>query len=162
MAAGGFAASVYLALLNSPIVSPDLQPPVPILRSAWLVLHVAFAFVGLALFTVGCVAAIIGFTQADPTSADRARDRSIAIGFAFYAVGGLVFGAVWAEAAWGRFWGWDPKETWALITTLLYAGYLHLRHLGEVRPAVSPSWRGSSPVHLLRRELPAPRPALLP
>jgi ABC-type transport system involved in cytochrome c biogenesis permease subunit len=51
-------------------------------------------------------------------SADRVRDTSIALGFVSYATGGLVFGAIWAEAAWGRFWGWDPKETWALVTTI--------------------------------------------
>ncbi|MBF0543659.1 MAG: c-type cytochrome biogenesis protein CcsB [Candidatus Riflebacteria bacterium] len=53
--------------------------------------------------------------------------RAIAIGFPLFTVGALVFGMVWANKAWGRYWGWDPKETWALITFLTYSIYLHLR-----------------------------------
>ncbi|MBF0410248.1 MAG: c-type cytochrome biogenesis protein CcsB [Candidatus Riflebacteria bacterium] len=53
--------------------------------------------------------------------------RSIAVGFPLFTVGALIFGMVWANKAWGRYWGWDPKETWALITFLVYSTYLHLR-----------------------------------
>lgn len=53
--------------------------------------------------------------------------RAIALGFPLFTVGALIFGMVWANKAWGRYWGWDPKETWALITFLVYAIYLHLR-----------------------------------
>lgn len=128
LAASSFAAFVYLAILSSPLVPGDVVPPIPVLRSGWLVLHVAFAFVGLALFTVGALAAAIGLARGG-IGTDRVRDDAIIFGYVFYAVGGLVFGAIWAEAAWGRFWGWDPKETWALITTLIYTGYLHLRYV---------------------------------
>lgn len=142
LAASSFTAFLVMAILSSPIVSADLHPPLPILRSGWLLVHVAFAFVGLALFTVGCIAAVAGMVSAHrsraagtpPTSADRVRDTSIALGFVFYATGGLIFGAIWAEAAWGRFWGWDPKETWALVTTIVYAVYLHLRYMRDVSP----------------------------
>lgn len=61
--------------------------------------------------------------------------RSIAIGFPLFALGGLVFGMIWAQIAWTRFWGWDPKEVWALITFLFYAAYLHLR--------LSKGWHGT-------------------
>lgn len=133
-AAVSFVAFVALAILVSPIVSSDLQPPVPILRSAWLVLHVAFAFVGLALFSTGGVSAIVALASRRlAEKADRVRDTAVAVGFGFYVVGGLVFGAIWAEAAWGRFWGWDPKEIWALITSVVYTVYLHLRYIGRVR-----------------------------
>ena len=131
-AAGAFTAFLFLAVLSSPLISADLYPPIPVLRSYWLVVHVAFSFVGLALFTVGVVAAVLGFVLHDPTAADRARDQVVALGFVFYVTGGLIFGAIWAESAWGRFWGWDPKETWALITTLFYTGYLHLRYVRKV------------------------------
>jgi ABC-type transport system involved in cytochrome c biogenesis permease subunit len=142
MAAGTFVAFLLLVVLVSPVISDELKPPVPILRSYWLVVHVAFAFVGLALFTVGAVAGATGLlTSPDkPTEAklaDRVRDDAIALGFVFYATGGLVFGAIWAEAAWGRFWGWDPKETWALVTSIVYAVYLHLRYIRKVRTAVA-------------------------
>lgn len=134
LAASSFVAFVLLAILSSPIVSSELRPPLPILRSGWLVLHVALAFVGLALFTVSLIAAIAGlFTNGRSPApvTDAVRDRAIVGGFVFYATGGLVFGAIWAEAAWGRFWGWDPKETWALVTTLVYAVYLHLRYVSK-------------------------------
>ena len=132
MAAGAGATFVFLAVLVSPVIPSTLMPPVPILRSHWLVLHVAFAFVGLALFTLGAVSGGVGLGVADPANADKVRDDAIAAGFVFYTTGGLVFGAIWAEAAWGRFWGWDPKETWALVTTLTYAAYLHLRYIRKV------------------------------
>lgn len=61
--------------------------------------------------------------------------RSIAIGFPLFALGGLVFAMIWAQIAWTRFWGWDPKEVWALITFLFYAAYLHLR--------LSRGWHGT-------------------
>ncbi|MBQ3644370.1 MAG: c-type cytochrome biogenesis protein CcsB [Candidatus Riflebacteria bacterium] len=53
--------------------------------------------------------------------------RAIALGYPLYTVGGLVFGMIWANKAWGRYWGWDPKETWALVTFLVYSVYLHVR-----------------------------------
>jgi cytochrome c-type biogenesis protein CcsB len=60
--------------------------------------------------------------------------KNIAIGFPVFTLGGLIFGAIWADQAWGRYWSWDPKETWSLITWLVYAFYLHARHLR--------GWRG--------------------
>jgi len=53
--------------------------------------------------------------------------RSVAIGFPLFTLGALIFAAIWAQQAWGRFWGWDPKEVWALITWFFYAAFLHLR-----------------------------------
>ncbi|SES81393.1 cytochrome c-type biogenesis protein CcsB [Oceanobacillus limi] len=58
---------------------------------------------------------------------DEITYRSVAIGFPVFTLGGLIFAAIWAQEAWGRFWGWDPKEVWALITWFFYAAFLHLR-----------------------------------
>lgn len=58
---------------------------------------------------------------------DELEYRSVAIGFPIFTLGGLIFASIWAQEAWGRFWGWDPKEVWALITWFFYAAYLHLR-----------------------------------
>lgn len=58
---------------------------------------------------------------------DEINYRSVAIGFPMFTLGGLIFAAIWAQIAWDRFWGWDPKEVWALITWFFYAAYLHLR-----------------------------------
>ncbi|GAB6184454.1 c-type cytochrome biogenesis protein CcsB [Thermodesulfovibrio hydrogeniphilus] len=55
--------------------------------------------------------------------------KAIAFGFPIFTIGGLVFGAIWADQAWGRYWGWDPKETWSLITWFVYAFYLHAKFL---------------------------------
>lgn len=61
--------------------------------------------------------------------------RAIALGYPLFTVGAIIFGMVWAYKAWGRYWGWDPKETWALITFLVYSWYLHLRY--------SKGWKGT-------------------
>ncbi len=66
---------------------------------------------------------------------DEISFRAIAIGFPLFSLGGLVFAMIWAQIAWTRFWGWDPKEVWALITFLFYAAYLHLR--------LSKGWHGT-------------------
>ncbi|WP_100398493.1 c-type cytochrome biogenesis protein CcsB [Bacillus sp. FJAT-44742] len=63
----------------------------------------------------------------NPQMVDEVSYRAIAIGFPVFTLGGLIFAMIWAQIAWTRFWGWDPKEVWALITFLFYAAYLHLR-----------------------------------
>ena len=63
----------------------------------------------------------------DPEDIDEISYRANAIGFPIFTLGGLIFAMIWAQLAWGRFWGWDPKEVWALITWLFYSAYLHLR-----------------------------------
>jgi ABC-type transport system involved in cytochrome c biogenesis permease subunit len=63
----------------------------------------------------------------NPTLLDEISYRSVVIGFPIFTLGALVFAMIWAQVAWTRFWGWDPKEVWALITFLFYAAYLHLR-----------------------------------
>lgn len=61
--------------------------------------------------------------------------KSIAVGFPIFTIGGLIFGAIWADQAWGVYWSWDPKETWSLITWIIYAVYLHARYMR--------GWRGT-------------------
>ncbi|SEN26789.1 cytochrome c biogenesis protein CcsA [Lihuaxuella thermophila] len=63
----------------------------------------------------------------NPELLDEVSYRAIAIGFPIFTLGALIFAMIWAHEAWGRFWGWDPKETWAFITWLFYSAYLHLR-----------------------------------
>lgn len=65
---------------------------------------------------------------------DEITYKSIAIGFPLFTIGGLIMGAIWANSAWGKYWSWDPKETWSLITWLVYALYLHARFVA--------GWRG--------------------
>ena len=126
-------------------------PLVPALRSYWLVLHVGAAVSAFGLFTVSAIvsglqivaeraerrAGVGGFGASLPSSAtlDRLAYRLIAIAFPVWTVGPLILGAIWAEASWGRYWGWDPKEVWALVTWLAYAAYLHAR--------ATAGWRGA-------------------
>jgi ABC-type transport system involved in cytochrome c biogenesis permease subunit len=70
----------------------------------------------------------------DPDDLDEISYRAIAIGYPIFTLGALIFAMIWAQEAWGRFWGWDPKEVWALITFLFYAVFLHLR--------LSKGWQG--------------------
>jgi cytochrome c-type biogenesis protein CcsB len=65
--------------------------------------------------------------KAKPDLLDEISYRAVAIGFPVFTLGGLIFAAIWAQIAWDRFWGWDPKEVWALITWFFYAAFLHLR-----------------------------------
>jgi len=71
----------------------------------------------------------------DPEDLDEISYRAIAIGFPVFTLGALIFAMIWAQIAWSRFWGWDPKEVWALITWLFYSAYLHLR--------LSRGWQGT-------------------
>jgi ABC-type transport system involved in cytochrome c biogenesis permease subunit len=138
MVFGGTATAVILlALTSSPVSGKEIMPPIPALQSYWLVLHVSFAFVGEAFFAFSFVAAVYFLFVRDEEKKkrlDRIVYTSIGIGYPIYTAGALIFGAVWAQYAWGSYWSWDPKETWALITWLVYTGYLHTRLVKK--------WRG--------------------
>jgi cytochrome c-type biogenesis protein CcsB len=137
----GLLACAALALASSPLTGGLLapQPLVPALRSHWLALHVSLTLVGEGFFAVAFVASILylvreraakrvggdSLTRFDRL--DRISYRAIAVGFPLFTLGALFFGAVWAKHAWGRYWGWDPKETFSLVTWLVYVLYLHLR-----------------------------------
>ncbi len=125
-----FLAAVLLALASSPLIPKDARPPVPALRSYWLALHVSFAFAGEAFFALSFVSAaafLLSKNEARREAFDRTTYAAIAVGYPVFTAGALLFGAIWAEQAWGRWWSWDPKETWALVTWLVYTLYLHAR-----------------------------------
>ncbi|QTA38036.1 cytochrome c biogenesis protein CcsA [Thermosipho ferrireducens] len=124
--------TTFFAISSSPLVSSEINPPIPALQSYWLVLHVSFAFIGEVFFVVSFATALIYLwskKEKVKKKMDELTYKSILIGFPFFTLGALIFGAIWAKYAWGRFWSWDPKETWSLITWLFYAGYLHSRYL---------------------------------
>lgn len=120
----------------------EIEPLVPALQSWWMKIHVPANFVGYGAFSI---AAMIGvayllvnrvqqsrpgsrFVQTMPslTLMDDLMYKTIALGFAFFTVA-TILGALWAAEAWGGYWSWDPKETWALIVWLNYAAWLHMR-----------------------------------
>ena len=124
-------------------------PLVPALKSAWLVIHVSAAIISGGVFLLAnCIAAtylILDRYEENggrpvwalklPTleALDQLSYRLVALVFPLWTFS-VIAGAIWAEAAWGRYWGWDPKETWAFITCVAYAAYLHAR--------VTVGWRG--------------------
>ena len=129
-----------MALASSPLMPKDVAPLVPALQSYWLWLHVSVTLLGEAFFALAFVASIFYLIAIrrkeaghrispamEPEKLDSLSYRAIAIGFPLFTLGGLIFGMVWANVAWGRYWGWDPKEVWSLITWFVYALYLHTR-----------------------------------
>lgn len=136
-------AALALALAGSPLRSSEIVPLVPALRSHWLALHVSLVFIGEGFFTVASIAGVIYLFADRRKKPERERNlarldeliyHAIAVGFPFFTLGGLFFGAIWAKHAWGRCWGWDPKETFMLVTWLVYVLFLHVR--------VQRGWRG--------------------
>ncbi len=140
---GFFAAlSAFLALAYAslPSVGSQIQPLMPALQSNWLIIHVMTYFFGYAALTLAfCVSLLFllksagknpdaGFFGHIPgfKTLDELTYQLVMFGFLFITLG-LITGAVWAEQAWGRYWGWDPKETWSLITWFVYATLLHAR-----------------------------------
>ncbi|HTX73879.1 MAG TPA: cytochrome c biogenesis protein CcsA [Rectinemataceae bacterium] len=124
------AALALLAVSSSPLAPRETLAPIPALRSGWLVAHVALSFVGEAFFVASFVASVAYLSVHDVEKRrdyDRISYTSVAVGYPVFTVGALIFGAIWAERAWGSWWSWDPKETWALVTWLVYTLYLHLR-----------------------------------
>ena len=142
---GACAAAVStIALLiadNVPIFDAAISPLVPVLRdNMWLTIHVLTIMLGYAAFTLamGIGHLNLGLYFFRPGEAVLFKNlslflyRTIQVGTLFLAVGTLL-GGVWASYSWGRFWGWDPKETWALIATLGYLAILHARMTGWIK-----------------------------
>jgi len=125
------------------------EPLVPALKSPWLVIHVATAIISGGVFLLSnVIAGAFLFLDSMEKKGERApwakrlpsldtldqlSYRLVAFVFPLWTFS-VIAGAVWAESAWGRYWGWDPKETWAFITWVAYAAYLHAR--------VTVGWRG--------------------
>jgi cytochrome c-type biogenesis protein CcsB len=131
---------VLMAFSSLPTTPKDIVPLIPALQSQWLVWHVVLSFIGEAAFAVAFGSGIMYLlreraaagsfaarTFPDARTLDLVTYRAVAIGFPIFTLGALVFGAVWAKYAWGDYWTWDPKETWALITWIVYALFLHAR-----------------------------------
>jgi cytochrome c-type biogenesis protein CcsB len=149
-------ALVVLGLgIDGAVLYESAGPVLPALDSYWITIHVTAAMIATGLFTVGAVLSTLylfaeryrnRLAAGAPTGSsglirrlpapeilDRLAYRVIAVGFPIWTFA-VVAGAIWAEAAWGRYWGWDPKETWSFIIWVVYAGCLHAR--------LTAGWRG--------------------
>lgn len=132
-------AGVILFVAGLNWMDPQITPLVPVLKSPWLMFHVAVLILGYGFFGLS---AMIGTADLLMTPFTTSKNKSILAprlknitainevcmigGLAFSTVG-ILLGAVWANESWGRYWSWDPKETWALITAIIYAVVLHYR-----------------------------------
>lgn len=128
-----FFAFIILAYASlSGQVEYHIQPLVPALQSNWLASHVISSFLAYACFAISFGASILYMISlrisvlADRNFWDEITYKMISIGFVLLTLG-IITGAAWADRAWGRYWGWDPKETWSLITWLIYGAFLHAR-----------------------------------
>ncbi|OGP50061.1 MAG: c-type cytochrome biogenesis protein CcsB [Deltaproteobacteria bacterium RBG_13_43_22] len=136
-----FLAMAYASF--SPNMNTRIQPLLPALQSNWLIAHVITCFLGYAAFAVSCSLSIMYLIKKPRTGKKKDNQgllsffpgipvldelvyQTIIIGFLLLTVG-IATGAIWAHSAWGTYWSWDPKETWSLITWLLYAALLHAR-----------------------------------
>ena len=126
----------------------QIQPLVPALQSWWMKIHVPANFVGYGAFALAAMVAFAYLLAARGILASRLPSlevlddvmyKSIAVGFAFFTVA-TILGALWAAEAWGSYWQWDPKETWALIVWLNYAAWLHIRLTKGLRGPVLAWW----------------------
>lgn len=154
---GGFVFAFMAALVGFVLwysISRDahtIQPLIPALQSWWMKIHVPTNFIGYGAFSI---AAMLGVAELAVLRAEGKGKQSwlpqsqvieevmykaIAVGFLFFTIA-TILGALWAADAWGRYWSWDPKETWAFIVWLNYAVWLHLRLVAGWRGKVLAWW----------------------
>lgn len=150
---GAYVTGLVVLLLMAATVNfyVDVVPLPPPLQSAWLVIHVLVAILGTGFFALGAGLSIVqlfqsrreagkltraGFLRTVPASdvLERLAYRVNVIGFVLWTFT-LICGAIWAERAWGRYWGWDTKEVWTFVIWVVFAGYIHAR--------ATRGWRGS-------------------
>ena len=154
---GTFVTGMVLVLLGIAALRfyVEVAPLPPALQSAWLVIHVFVASLGTGFFALGFALSVVQLLQfrreALVASAGRVRLRFLAtlpsaatlenLAYRVYIIGFILWtftlmaGSIWAEKAWGRYWGWDTKEVWTFIIWTIYAGYIHAR--------ATRGWRGS-------------------
>ncbi len=147
---GAFLSPIAAVLMLFAYALPkEIVPLAPVLKSFWHPFHVIFAFMGDAIFAMAFCCGVMYLVQERQLKAKRIgaitkrlpslkvlddlNYQSLTYGFPLLTLG-IITGAIWAEYAWGRYWNWDPKETWSLITWLLYAALLHQR--------LTVGWRG--------------------
>ena len=126
----------------------EIQPLIPALRSYWMKVHVPANFIGYGAFALAAMIGVADLLVRRGILASRLPSlevlgdvmyKAIAIGFAFFTIA-TILGALWAAEAWGTYWQWDPKETWAFIVWLNYAAWLHIRLTKGLRGPLLAWW----------------------
>jgi len=145
---------VVLLMMPAALLSSGIEELKPILRSGWLGLHTSLAVLGDAAFAFAFIVSIMYLIQERQLKTkhlgaifhrlppldvmDTLGYKALTFGWPVFTLG-MLTGSVWAESAWGSYWSWDPKETWSLITWVIYLVLLHLRTIG---------WRGRKMAYL--------------
>jgi cytochrome c-type biogenesis protein CcsB len=142
-------AAVFFLMWYSVTREADLiQPLVPALQSWWMKIHVPANFIGYGTFSLAAMVGTAYLLKSHGILVDRLPSldvlddvmyKAISVGFAFFTVA-TILGALWAAEAWGGYWSWDPKETWALIVWLNYAAWLHMRLMSGLRGRPAAWW----------------------
>lgn len=128
---------LFLIIGYAAMQNKEVRPLMPALQGGWLAIHVSMAIIGYGSFAVACGVAAMYLVKVkktdsvkvklpESTQLDLISYRAIMLGYMFLTLT-IITGALWAQKAWGRYWAWDPKETWSLITWIIYTAYLHMR-----------------------------------
>jgi cytochrome c-type biogenesis protein CcsB len=142
------AAVVFMMWYSISRDAQQIQPLVPALQSWWMKIHVPANFIGYGTFALSAMVAVAYLMKDKGILDDRlpalevlddVMYKSISVGFTFFTIA-TILGALWAAEAWGGYWSWDPKETWALIVWLNYAAWLHMRLLKGLRGRPAAWW----------------------
>lgn len=148
-ALGSFMLPLTIVLMTPALILPgDIKELNPVLRSGWLGVHTSLAILGDAAFAFAFIVSIMYLIQERQLKArhlgaifhrlpsldimDTLGYKALTFGWPLFTLG-MITGSIWANTAWGTYWSWDPKETWSLITWVVYLALLHLRTIG---------WRG--------------------
>jgi len=136
-------AAVALAFVMTKVVTP--KPPLqPVLQTPLLGIHVSVIMLAYTLFAVMMINGILGLCMRKRRESLMALSQILLYPALFCLTAGIFIGAVWANMSWGRYWGWDPKETWALITMLVYALLIHWPWLKNKLPITNNQSPGAS------------------
>jgi cytochrome c-type biogenesis protein CcsB len=154
--AGPLVAAIVLTLLMIAVIwlYDPVAPLTEALNSYWLVIHVVSAVIATGAFTLGGLCSVLYLVKErkrdkttgylarvpEPAALDRTAYRLHAFAFPVWTFAVLITGPIWAHQAWSSYWNWDPKEVWAFITWVVYAGYLHAR--------ATAGWRGRNAAYL--------------
>ena len=137
---------LFVSELN--LLDPEITPLVPVLKSYWLMIHVSIIVASYGPFALGMILGLISLILMILTSSKNKtkiglmikeltiiNEMSLTVGLIMLTIGNFL-GGMWANESWGRYWGWDPKETWALISIMIYTAVLHLR----IVPKLNNKW----------------------
>ncbi len=148
LASATFVSSIILSIAHMNWLDPSIANLQPVLDSYWLMIHVAVIVGSYGPFTIGMILGVVAlFLTILSNKKNRKKmsekleeltivnELSLTIGLIMLTIGNFL-GGMWANESWGRYWGWDPKETWALISIIIYAAVLHLR----IVPTLKGKW----------------------